>query len=268
MKRVVRRLWVTITQIIVLATFLAAWEWLPQVQVFRRIYLLDPFFISSPSRIVNKLIDLTTGRDGTSLIWTYVWPTMGAAIGGLVSGLLIGTVAGVVIGSSAFVSAVFKPFIIAVNAIPRIALIPIIVLIFGPTLQGSIAISFMVAFFVVFFNAYEGARSPSIALVQNARLLGARWHQVMFQIRAPYAVVWTLAALPVVATFALVSVVTGEILTGFPGLGRLISIASSTVDSTLTFAVVVVLSVLGLTVVGVSELLKRRLLHWWADGRG
>lgn len=268
MRRGASRAWVTVTQVVVLAVFLAAWEWLPQVQLPGKVYLLDPFFISSPSRIFNKLVDLATGRNDTALIWTYVWPTMGAALGGLVSGLVIGTVAGVVIGSSAFLSAVFKPFLIAVNAIPRIALIPIIVLIFGPTLQGSIAISFMVAFFVVFFNAYEGTRSPSIALVQNARLLGARWHQIMFQIRAPYAVVWTLAALPVVATFALVSVVTGEILTGFPGLGRLISVASTTVDSTLTFSVVVVLSVLGLIVVGVSELLKRRLLHWWADGRG
>jgi NitT/TauT family transport system permease protein len=128
-------------------------------------------------------------------------------------------------------------------------------------------VAVLVVFFVVFFNAYEGAQSPPQSLLDNVHLMGANRLQVMMALRLPYVGVWTLAALPVAATFSIIAVVTGEILTGYPGLGRLVTVAQSTADSTLTFAVVVVLSVLGLIVVGLSELIKRRVLHWWLEGR-
>ena len=137
----------------------------------------------------------------------------------------------------------------------------------GELTMLGLVMSVLIVFFVVFFNAYEGALSPPQALLQNARLLGATPFQLTNRVRLPYVWVWTLAALPVAATFSVITVVTGEILTGYPGLGQLISSAESSADATLTFAVVVVLSVLGLVVVGICELIRKRALHWWADGR-
>jgi NitT/TauT family transport system permease protein len=254
--------------LVVLAAALVAWEELPKVAFLAsRSHLLDSFFISSPSRILAKLFKLFTDSDNEARIWPYVWPTLGASLVGLLIGVATGVAAGLLLGSSNYLSAVFRPFAVAMNATPRIALIPIVVIIFGPTFQASVVVAVMVVFFVVFFNAYEGAQSPPEALLQNTTLMGANRLQIMLSTRLPYVAVWTLASLPVAATFSIISVVTGEILTGYPGLGRLVTIAQYGADSTLTFAVVVVLSVLGLVVVGVAELAKRRALHWWREGR-
>jgi NitT/TauT family transport system permease protein len=261
---------VTATQLAIVAGVLLAWQYLPQINALSsRSHLFDPFFISSPEKIYNQLVLLFGPKteDGGGAIWHYLWPTVTSALTGMMIGLVTGSIAGILLGSSRYWSRVLNPFAVAMNAVPRIALIPVIVVIFGPTRTASVVVSVIVVFFIVFFNAYEGAKSPPEALIQNAQLMGGTTFQITRRIRAPFALVWTLASLPVVATFSMISVVTAEILTGYPGLGRLITVASSTADATLTFAVVVVLAVLGLIIVGVTSLFKRRVLHWWTEGR-
>jgi NitT/TauT family transport system permease protein len=145
-------------------------------------------------------------------------------------------------------------------------MIPIIIILVGPTFQAQVITCVLVVFFVAFFNAFEGGRTIALPVIQNAKLLGASpWH-VIWHIRMPYSIAWTLAVLPLITTFAFISVVTSEILTGYPGLGRLLATASDTGDSTLTFAVVIALSVVGLTVVLLASSIKRRVLHWWIVG--
>jgi NitT/TauT family transport system permease protein len=258
------RIAVHVVQLAIVAAFLIAWEYVPQSQQLSAIsHLFDPFFVSSPSRIAKRLVELATGTNGSFLIWPYVWPTLFASVIGTAVGMTSGGAAGLLLSNWRFASDVFQPFVVALNAVPRIALIPIIVLITGPTFSASIVISILVVFFVAFFSAYEGGRTVPSHLVQNAQVLGASRLHVLAFIRLPYVMAWTLAVLPLGITFAIISIVTGEILTGYPGMGRLISIASLSADSALTFSVVIVLSLLGLISVGLAEQVKHRLLHWW-----
>jgi hypothetical protein len=163
------RMIVLFVQLMILATFLAAWEFLPRIKVLQEsTHLLDPFFISAPSRIVTRLSELMTGTNGSPLIWPYVFPTVAAAITGIVIGVLFGAFFGLLLSASPFLSDVFRPFVVAANAVPRVALIPIVVIFVGPTFQSSVIISVMVVFFVAFFNAYEGGRTVAPHLIQNA----------------------------------------------------------------------------------------------------
>jgi NitT/TauT family transport system permease protein len=114
----------------------------------------------------------------------------------------------------------------------------------------------------VFFNALEGGRQIPAATVQNVKILGARGFQIMLHVRLPYVMAWTFAALPNAIAFGIVSVVTAEILSGGVGLGGLLSQAINTVDSTLTFAIVTILAVVGATAVIVASRLRVRVLHW------
>jgi len=249
---------------LIIAAWLAAWEYIPRIPgLAERSHLLDVFFISSPSRVSNRLVDLFTGRHDSVLIWQYVWPSLSSATAGLVIGMIAGGAGGLILSNFRFVSRIFNPFIVAMNAVPRIALIPIVIVIFGPTFSASVILAVMVAFFIAFYNAYEGGLSVAPQLLQNAKVMGASGAQLMLHVRLPTVLAWTLASLPLAAAFSIITVVTGEILTGYAGLGRLIAVADSTVDATLTIAVAVVLSILGLVVVGVAEVLKRRVLHWW-----
>jgi NitT/TauT family transport system permease protein len=264
---VIRRAGLLALQLTMVVVFLAAWQFLPQIpSLSASSHLLDPFFISSPARVFERIRDVTTGQHKSFVVWPYLSVTLLAALQGTAVGMVLGAFFGMLLSSSRFLSDLVRPFVVGLNAVPRIALIPIIILLVGPTFAASVVIVVLVVFFVAFFNAYEGGTTVAPQLLQNSQILGANRWQLMWRIRLPYVLAWTLAALPLAATFAIISVVTAEILTGYPGMGRLIDLAASTADASLTFGIVVILSAVGIATVGVAEVIKRRILHWWGTG--
>jgi NitT/TauT family transport system permease protein len=255
------------TQVLLLVMLLLGWEYLPQIpELAASSKFLDPFFVSSPSRIAKRLGDLMTGTNGSPLIWNFVWPTVSAAMIGLVVGVVTGALAGLLLSSSKFLSDVIRPYLIAFNAIPRIALIPVIVILFGASQTASVVICWLVVFFVAFFNSYEGGRTVAPHLLQNAAVMGANRWDIMRHIRLPFCIAWTLAAVPLAATFSLLIVIGSEIITGTLGLGRILTVATASVDASLTFAIVVVMSVLGVAITTVIGFVQRRAMHWWGHG--
>jgi NitT/TauT family transport system permease protein len=260
-----RRLAVFGGQIALLALILGAWQFLPQIPWLRSLsHVFDPYFVSSPVRIGTTIFNLATGSDNSVLIWPYMGQTVFASMVGTIIGLSLGALCGLILSNFAFLSAVMRPFIVAANATPRVALIPVVVIIFGLSLTTSIVIAVLVVFFVAFFNAYEGGTSIPPQIVQNARLLGANNVRLLFRVRLQYALAWTITGLPLAVTFAIISVVTGEILTGYQGTGYLLSTAATTGNASLTFGVVFYLAVIGLLIVMGAEAIRRRVLHWWA----
>lgn len=253
-----------IIQVALLIAFLAAWQLLPTIEWFSsRSKFLDRFYISSPSQVVQTLWDLMTASNGRPSLWPYLWTTVSAALLGTAIGTTIGAVAGMWLSNSPRAGAILQPFIVGLNAVPRIAIIPIFVILFGPARTTSVVTTVTVVFFLVFFNAYEGGRSVPKETVQNVTLLGAGRRQAMYRVRWPYVVAWTITTLPNAVSFGLLIVVATEILAGIAGMGRLLSDAAVSLQPDLTFAVVVALSILGIILVGITELARKRLLHWW-----
>jgi NitT/TauT family transport system permease protein len=262
-----RRMGILTIQITILLIALALWQWLPAIDlVSNRITFLDPYFISSPKETMSTLVSLMRGTDGYASVWSPAVSTAISTVLGTAIGTLLGAAAGLFTSNYRGLSDVMRPFILALNAVPRIALIPIIVIIFGPSQTATTFTAITIVFFVVFFNAYEGGRSVRPEIIENARILGASPLTIMWQVRRPYTMAWTISSLPNAVSFGLVAVVTAELLTGTDGMGRLLLDSVTTIQSSLTFAVVVILSVLGMALVAVAELTRRRVLHWWADG--
>lgn len=148
------------------------------------------------------------------------------------------------------------------NSVPRIALIPISVVIFGPTATASVVNVITVVFFVAFFNAFEGGRSIRPAVLENAQLLGASSWQLMRSIRLPRVLMWTFAAVPNAISFGLIVSVTTELLAGVRGMGVLLQSATTYLQTSLTFAIVILLSAMGLALYGGAVLLQRLVLRW------
>jgi len=259
-----RRSAVLACQVLLTAAMLLAWQYLPKVGwLSSRSHLFDPYFVSSPTQVAKALHDLAVGANGSPKIWPFLWRTMSASILGASIGMILGAAAGLVLSNSPFVSAVVRPFVVAANATPRVTLIPVIVIIAGTSLTASVIIGVLVVFFVAFFNAYEGGTSIAPQIIDNAKLLGANNWRVLRYIRLPYVMAWTFAGLPLAITFSVISVVTGELLDGYPGMGQLIATATSTGQSTLTFATTFILAVVGLAIVILSDQARDRVLHWW-----
>jgi NitT/TauT family transport system permease protein len=254
-----------IPQVLLLVVLLLGWEFVPQIPwLSSNSNFFNPFFVSSPSRIAARLVGLATGSGDSVLVWSYLWPTIYASAMGTAIGMAGGAALGVLLSNFAWLSAILRPFVVGINATPRVALVPVIVLLFGPTLTASVVIAVLVVFFIAFFNAYEGGTSVVPELVFNSQLLGGSRWQILRRVRLPYAVAWTIAGLPVTVTFAILSVVTAEVLTGYPGMGRLLLVATSTAEASLTFSVVVILAAVGLITVWFADEVRARILHWWA----
>lgn len=255
---------VWVIRLLIVATFLGLWEFLPHIEALRNFSpVFDPFFVSSPSKVSELLVNLTTGQGERETVWPYLWDTLKGTFLGVGIGIVLGAAFGLLLSNNPTSQRILSPFVIVLNATPRIALIPIFVIIAGPTLTASILTAVVTVFFLVFYNAYNGGVSVPVQTVQNARLLGATSGEVMRQVRLPYVLVWTFASLPNAISFGLVAVVTAEILTGRVGMGRLLFNAITSSDATLTFGVVVILSVVGVLLVTASEAVRKRVLHWW-----
>jgi NitT/TauT family transport system permease protein len=255
---------VLLVQALLIAVILLLWQYASDIPfIGGKWVVLNPFFISSPSAVASELWTQLFTADGQ--MPGYLWATVGSTLIGLGIGLVTGALAGLLLSNSEALAQVIRPFLVAFNAVPRVALIPVIVIIVGPSFEASVVSCFIVIFFVVFFSAYEGGRTVPKHMLQNARLLGASRWEMMRTVRFPCVLAWTFASLPVAVTFGLITVVTTEILTGAGGMGHLIVTALATSEATLTFATIVALGVVGLVIVLIADAIKAKMLHWWEE---
>lgn len=258
------RIAVVIWQVAIGALFLGAWQFLPKVGwLARHFKFLNGFFISSPTRVASRIGDLLVGSGPSHIsLWPYLSTTVVGAVVGVTIGIVLGACAGLICSNSRAVSDVARVFLVIANAIPRIALIPIFVVIYGATIRSSILSVVAIVFFLVFYNAFEGGQSVPPAVIENAILLGANRMSLMVTVRLPRVIAWTFAVVPNAIAFGIVAATTTELLTGIRGMGTLLQEALQNADSTLTFAVIVVLSVVGLVLYALAVRIQRFFTRW------
>ncbi|CCN03314.1 ABC transporter, permease protein [Bordetella bronchiseptica E014] len=260
-----RRLRVTAWQLLILALILGAWEGLTRVPWFVQNTIFDPFFISQPSRVAQRLWQWM--QPGPQSVWPHLWLTLQATLLGLAVGVGSGFVVGLALSRSRMLADVFNPFIVAFNSMPRIAFVPLITMFFGLGMASKVVTSWFVVFFLVFFNTYKGGRSVERELVDFCRTLGGSPRQILWRVRIPTAAAWTFAALPNAISFALIGVVLAEFVGSTTGMGYLMITALATLNATDMFAAITLLSVVGIVLVYCVTWLERRLLHWAPEFR-
>ena len=148
--------------------------------------------------------------------------------------------------------------------LPRIALVPLITMIFGFGLLAKIVLAWSIVFFIVFFNTFQGARSVDADLVHSARFLGATEGQVMRTVIVPSTLAWTFASLTPSISFALIGVVVGEFIGGESGggLGYLIIQSLGTLNAADMMVALLVLGVIGIVMALGIRQVEARLLRW------
>ena len=249
------RLLVNAVRLVLVVAWLGSWELAART-------VIDPFYYSMPSRIWTRLVDWFTNGTSQGSIWANIGITLEEAVLGFAIGTAAGVVLGVVLGRSRFLAEVLAPFIKGANAIPRIVLASLFVIWFGLGMSSKVATAFVLVFFAVFFNAFQGAREVDRNLIANARLLGASRWRVTRDVVLPSAFTWILASLHISFGFALIGALVGEILGANQGLGLLIRSSQNNFDMNGVLAGMVLVAVVALTAEGLITLLERRLLRW------
>jgi len=243
--------------------------------------LLDPYFVSKPSEIFQHFLILSCLKSKLGVfngwfngdiakcmartennLWVATGITLKNTFFGFVTGVLSGFAAGLILGRSDRLSAIFQPFITAVNSIPRIALAPIIVLAFGIGDTFKVVTSWIVVVFLVFFNTFEGARSIDEGFVNVARLLGASEWQITRTVVIPSTMAWVFASLSPAISFALIGVIVGEFIGAERGIGRLIIESEARAEASGMMVAVIVLMLVGVALSALIRRLQTYLLRW------
>ncbi len=240
----------------ILVVFLGGWE------LATRMTILDAFFYSSPVAIAARLVDWVT--EGTSVVqlWYHLWVTMEESLLGFFSGSVAGIVAGIALGRNRMLADVFSIYIKVINSVPRVVLAPIFIMIFGLGLTSKVALSFVMVFFVVFSNAFQGVVEADRNLLSNAQILGAKGWQLTRSVVIPSAMSWIFASLHVSFGFAIVGAIVGEFVGARYGIGLLINVAKGSFDSAGMYAAIVIIMVVALAAEYGMTLIENRLAKW------
>ena len=251
-----RKLAILVAQVVVLILVFGGW------QLFTSLKIVDPFFFGQPSGIVRTAWQWVQHGTNQGSIWLQIYTTMEEAVFGFFIGVAAGIVVGVLLGQFRFLSEVLSPYIKAVNALPRIVLGALFVIVLGLGISSKIVLAAFLVFFVVFFNAYQGVREVDGNLVNNARILGASRMQVIRNVVLPSAMTWIIASLHVAFGFAVIGAIVGEVLGAQHGLGVLITDSQNNFNTDGIFAGMIIIGLIALIAEWLISLLERRLLAW------
>ena len=224
--------------------------------------MIDEFFYSSPIAIFTRLIEWgSEGVDGISL-WYHLWVTMEEALLGFFTGSIAGILTGVALGRNRMAADVLSIYITVINSIPRVVLAPIFIMIFGLGLASKVALSFVMVFFVVFANAFQGVREADRSLIANAQILGASQWQLTRSVVVPSAMSWIFASLHVSFGFAIIGAIVGEFVGARYGIGLLINIAKGSFDSAGMYAAIIIVMCVALCANFLMTRLENRIAKW------
>ena len=232
------------------AVLLAAWELACD--------LLDVpvFYMPAPSRIARTLVI------GAPLYLSHLGVTMYSTFASFVIAVVLGVAFGTLVSEIRFFERTLLPVMIALQAMPRIALAPIIIVWFGFGPESKIALGAFTAFFPMFVNTAQGMRatdSEQIALMRS--LKATRW-QIFHTIKLPNAMPYLLAGASIAIIFAMLAVIVGEFLGANRGMGFLITTQSAQMDTAGVMAAVVILSAIGVVFHYGLQWVRDRLLFW------
>jgi len=239
-------------QILILLAILIIW------QIFSRSTNVA-FFIGEPLVVFNRLIHwLFIEQD----VYLHLGITLLETCLAFSIGTIAGTMCGLLLGLSPNLSAIFDPYIKALNSMPRVILAPIFAVWFGLGIWSKVALAITLVFFVVFFNVFQGIKEVSPNILANAKMLGANRKQLIRSVYLPSATSWVFSSLHTSIGLAFVGAVVGEYLGSASGVGYLILQAEGSFDINTVIAGIILLTVCALILDTLVGLIEQKLMVW------
>ncbi|HEV8263012.1 MAG TPA: ABC transporter permease [Burkholderiales bacterium] len=193
--------------------------------------------------------------------------TIVATLLGFLAALVVGCIAAIGILYSRILEKTLYTLLVALNSVPKIALAPLFIIWMGTGLLSKVAISFLIALFVVVVDTVLGLRSVDPDAVDLFRSMRSSGFQMLRWLRMPNALPHFFAAMKVAISLALVGAIAGEFVASEAGLGYVILSAQGAFQTTRVFAAIVLLGVLGAILFFIVELLERIVCPWHVSQR-
>jgi NitT/TauT family transport system permease protein len=230
--------------------FFALWE------LMCRVFQIPEFVLPTPSRTVAALV-----KD-----WNLIWPnaqqTLITTMIGFCISVVFGMALGILVGSSAFLNRCLSPLLVAFNSVPKVAVVPVLVLWFGIGTVPAVLTAFVLSFFPITVNVAAGVAATDRELIDVLRSLGASQWDVIVKAGIPRSLPYFFASLKIAITLAFVGSVIAETVASNNGIGYLMLSASASFKIPLVFASLLFIGFLGVSMYAVTAFLETRLTSW------
>lgn len=220
------------------------------------VFQVRSFILPTPAQVVQRLAD----QGGYLLENT--WVTLVETIEGFVLATLVGIPLALIVTASRLVERTIYPLLLMLNAVPKVAIAPLLVVWMGFGQLPKVFMVFLVCFFPIVLATAAGLASTPADLVDLARSLQASWWQTLCKIRMPAAVPQLFVGLKVAITLAVIGAVIAEFVGATAGLGYVIVASGASADTALAFAAMILLGVMSVVLFYALAAVERRLLPW------
>jgi NitT/TauT family transport system permease protein len=235
---------------LVVTTLLVMWE------LGCVLFDVPEFVLPSPTRIVAVLFE-TIGP-----IWFHAEVTLLTTMAGFTLSIVFGVLLGILAGSSRLAYQGLYPVLIGFNSIPKVAVVPVLVVWFGIGTIPAVMTSFMMSFFPIAVNVATGLATVEPELEDVLRSLGAKRRDIIIKVGLPRSLPYFFASLKVSVTLAFVGAVISESIASSRGIGNLMVQASADFRISLVFAGLLVTSIMGIAMYAIFAMIETRMTHW------
>ena len=232
--------------------FLLAWY------LFTRYGSVPEFILPSPFGVWTRFVRAV--RDGSLLYHTGI--TLFEIVLGLLAGVTFATVVGYVLAKSRALERVLSPYLVASQAIPVVAIAPLLVIWLGDGILSKVVICALIVFFPVLVNTIVGVRAVPVSLYDLMNSLHATRAQILWKVEVPASLPIFLGGLRIGATLSVIGAIVGELVSAEQGLGFLLQLGDFQYDTAMVFVAVFTLVALALMLYGIVTLLEKRFLKW------
>ena len=219
---------------------------------------LAVFILPPPLAVWNRFVEAVS--DGS--LFFDIAVTLSEVLLGLISGVGFATLLGYSVAKSRALERVVSPYLVASQAIPIVAIAPLLVLWFGYGMFSKVLICALIVFFPVLINTIVGIRAVPLAFYDLMNSLHATRRQIMLKVEIPAALPIFLGGLRIGATLSVIGAVVGELVGANYGLGNLITRGRVSYDMPLVYVGVFMLVIMALTLYAVVSALEKRFLKW------
>ena len=235
-------------RIFLLVAFLGLWELLTYYKV------LDPFFVSSPSRIVKQ--NLTLAQTGE--LWSNTWVTLYETLIGFAIATAVGYVIAILLWWNEKVRKIFEPYIVVLNSLPKIALGPMIILWVGAGTNAIILMCVLICVVITTMSMLSAFMSVDEGKVLLLKSMNANKFQILFKLVLPHSMPDFISVLKINVGMSWVGSIMGEYLTSKAGLGYLIVYGGQILKIDLVMAATMVLCILAFGMYYIVSLVERK----------
>jgi NitT/TauT family transport system permease protein len=225
-------------------------------ELFVVVFRIEEFVLPAPTAI------FAAAWQWHGPILENAWQTFMTTALGFLFAILFGLAVGVAIGSSSLVYDGLYPALVGFNTIPKVAVVPILVIWFGIGTIPAVITAFLLSFFPILVNVATGIATVEPELQDVLHALGASRWQVITKIGLPRSMPYFFASLKVAITVAFVGSIVAETVAANKGIGNLMLVASSRFEVPLAFAGLLMTSVMGIAMYAVASAIERKMTGW------